>query len=406
MELSRKEKPSASVAEARARVQRAKLDLQEDQLHLRTQPPSRSPRSTGKRGSQDVLTRRRASTTMVYAMEDFIADHEGGNHSPKTIQWHRNALTLLCHFLEQERHITLVGEVDAPDISAWFAHLRKTPGGRGKMRGERTIQTYARSARAFFHWLIRRETIERNPFDRVVFPKVGKPLIRIIEPEEFEKLLQACTPDHEVGPLVDRAAARNRAILWLLYDTGIRLSELCGLQVEDFDRKHGLIVVKGKGSKERRIALGSNCLRNVLYYLDRHRPDEEELADWGSAGEQHFFLSETRRPITVNGITLLFARLRKRSGITGKRISPHIFRHTFAIRYLINGGDPFSLQDLLGHEDLSTVKMYMHMNDATLQEQKRKFSPGDHLPTRMPGPRQTRRKGFQAKAGGSKTRKA
>jgi site-specific recombinase XerD len=60
-----------------------------------------------------------------------------------------------------------------------------------------------------------------------------------------------------------------------------------------------LIVVKGKGSKERRIALGSNCLRNVLYYLDRHRPDEEELADWGSAGEQHFFLSETRRPITV-----------------------------------------------------------------------------------------------------------
>jgi site-specific recombinase XerD len=240
----------------------------------------------------------------------------------------------------------------------------------------------------------------------VVFPKVGKPLIRIIEPEEFEKLLQACTPDHEVGPLVDRAAARNRAILWLLYDTGIRLSELCGLQVEDFDRKHGLIVVKGKGSKERRIALGSNCLRNVLYYLDRHRPDEEELADWGSAGEQHFFLSETRRPITVNGITLLFARLRKRSGITGKRISPHIFRHTFAIRYLINGGDPFSLQDLLGHEDLSTVKMYMHMNDATLQEQKRKFSPGDHLPTRMPGPRQTRRKGFQAKAGGSKTRKA
>jgi site-specific recombinase XerD len=113
----------------------------------------------------------------------------------------------------------------------------ETPTGRGSIRSERTIQTYARSARAFFHWLVRRETIERNPFDRVVFPKVGKPLIRIIEPEEFEQLLLACTPPGEMGRLADRAAARNRAILWLLYDTGIRLAEFCNLRLGDFDRK-------------------------------------------------------------------------------------------------------------------------------------------------------------------------
>ncbi len=179
-----------------------------------------------------------------------------------------------------------------------------------------------------------------------------------------------------MGPLADRAAARNRAILWVLYDTGIRLSELCGLRIGDFDRKHGLITVKGKGSKERRIALGQNCLRHLLYYLERHRPDEEELAEWGSAGEDHLFLSETRTPLTINGVTLLFARLRKRAGITDKRISPHIFRHTFAIRYLVLGNDPFSLQELLGHEDMTTVKNYMHMNDETIQSQKRKYSPG------------------------------
>ncbi|MBA2682199.1 MAG: tyrosine-type recombinase/integrase, partial [Ktedonobacteraceae bacterium] len=187
------------------------------------------------------------------------------------------------------------------------------------------------------------------------------------------------------------------AILWVLYDTGIRLSELCGLRTGDFDRKHGLIIVKGKGSKERRIALGQNCLRQLLYYLERHRPDEEELTEWGSSGEDHLFLSETRLPLTINGVTLLFARIRKRAGITHKRISPHIFRHTFAIRYLMLGNDPFSLQDLLGHEDLSTVRLYMHMNDATLQEQKRKYSPGDHLPTRMPGPKDTRRRGYQTR---------
>ena len=102
------------------------------------------------------------------------------------------------------------------------------------------------------------------------------------------------------------------------------------------------------------------------------------------------FLSETRLPLTQNGMTQLFARLKQCPGITGKRIGPHIFRHTFAIRSLILGNDPFSLQELLGHEDMSTVKNYMHMNDETLQEQKRKYSPGDHLPTRMPGRRETR----------------
>ncbi len=392
--------PSKRVTEARAAAQRAKLDAQAQRRREAAEQQATEQPAKGIQGKQkqaSLLAKRRTSTTIERAIADYLLDHEGGNSSQKTLQWHQTALGLLRNFLAEERGTTLVGEVDAPDIAAWFAYLRKTPSSRGKVRAERTIQTYARSARAFFHWLVRSETIERNPFDRVTFPKVGKPLIRTIEPEEFERLLVACTPPGEVGPLADRAAARNRAILWLLYDTGIRLSELCGLRIGDFDRKHGLITVLGKGSKERRIALGQNCLRNLLYYLDRHRPNEEELAEWGSAVEERLFLFETRTPITINGITLLFARIRKRAGITNKRISPHIFRHTFAIRYLKLGNDPFSLQELLGHEDLSTVRFYMHMNDDDIQEQKRKYSPGDHLPTRMPGPKEARRRSFQSK---------
>jgi integrase/recombinase XerD len=225
----------------------------------------------------------------------------------------------------------------------------------------------------------------------VAFPKVGQPLIQTITTEEFEKLLLACAPPHETGPFAERAAVRNRAILWLLYDTGIRVSELINLRVSDVDRKKGVVTVMGKGSKERRIALGQNCLRNLAYYLDKHRPDVVELAEWGSAGEDHLFLSETRQPLTKNGMEMLFKRLRTRAGIVGKRISPHILRHTFAMNYLIKSNDPFSLQELLGHEDLTTVLNYIHMNDTILQEQKRKYSPGDHLPARMPGPRETRR---------------
>lgn len=122
--------------------------------------------------------------------------------------------------------ITLVGEIDAPDITTWFTHWRKTPGERGKMRSERTVQTYARSARAFFHWLARQEMIADNPFQRVTFPKVGKPLLKTISDEEFEQLLLACAPPNEDGLFAERATVRNRAILWLFFDSGIRLSEL------------------------------------------------------------------------------------------------------------------------------------------------------------------------------------
>ncbi len=384
------------VTEARARAQRTKLDTQEQAREQQAeQAIAEEPKKRG--GHQEQHARRRTKLTVEQGIEDYLHDHEGGNHSEKTLEWHRTALGLLQDYLKAQQEITLIGDVDAPDISGWFTHMRKTPGGHGKMRSERTIQTYARSARAFFHWLIRQGTLQDNPFDRVVFPKVGKPLIQTITDEEFERLLLACAAPNEHGAFAERAAIRNRAILWVFYDAGIRVSELINLRVKDLDRKHGIITVTGKGSKERRIALGQNCLRNVLYYLDRHRPDEEELADWGSLGEDHLFLAESRRPLTKNGITLLFSRLKKRAAITGKRISPHIFRHTFAIRYLILGNDPFSLQELLGHEDMATVRAYMHMNDETIQAQKRKYSPGDHLPSTIPGPRETRRRQYQGK---------
>jgi integrase/recombinase XerD len=368
---------------------------------MNTDPPIRAQRakmakssSKGKRTHENEQGNTSNTITIANAIEDYLQDHVGGNHSEKTLEWHATALGLLRRYLEEKQNQKLVEQVEANDISAWFAYLRKVPGSRGKPRSERTVQTYARSARAFFHWLIRRGTLEHNPFDRVVFPKVGRPLIQTITDEEFERLLQACVPSNESGPLVERAIARNRAILWLLYDTGIRVSELCGLLLRNFDRKHGIVTVKGKGSKERRIALGNTCQRNLLHYLDRHRPGKEELAEWGNAGEEHLFLSETRQPLTKNGMEMLFKRLKARAGITGKRISPHILRHTFAIRYLMLGNDPFSLQELLGHEDLTTVKNYMHMNDGMIQEQKRKYSPGDHLPTRTQESKEARRTGF------------
>ncbi len=256
---NRRVPPGSKVTEARATAQRAKLDAQaevrNEQAACYSESTKRKPLG-GKKEQQRLLTNRRTNTTIGRAIDDYLLDHMGGNSSDKTLEWHRTALGLMRIYFEGERGITLVGEIDAPDINAWFAHMRTSPGGHGKPRAERTIQTYARSARAFFHWLVRREIIGSNPFDRVNFPKVGKPLIQTIDADEFERLLLACTPPNETGPIAERAAVRNRAILWVLYDTGIRVSELCGLRIGDFDRRHGILTVTGKGSKERRIATG------------------------------------------------------------------------------------------------------------------------------------------------------
>ncbi len=392
----RASKKGSRVTQARAQAQRAKRDAlaQTHQQQQQEQEAAVHQTLNKKAVRQETQAKRRVIETLI---EAYIQDHIGGNSSAKTLEWHRTALGLMHLFFKEELDITHIDEVEADDISAWFAHMRATPGAKGKVRSDRTIQTYVRSARAFFHWIVRRGILEHTPFERVVFPKVGRPLIQTITTEEFEKLLLVCSPPNETGPFAQRASVRNRAILWLLYDTGIRVSELINLRLHDLDRKKGVVTVMGKGAKERRIALGQNCLRNLSYYLDKHRPNEEELAEWGSAGEDHIFLSETRQPLTKNGMEMLFKRLKARAGIQSKRISPHIFRHTFAMNYLIKSNDPFSLQELLGHEDLTTVLNYIHMNDTVLQEQKRKYSPGDHLPTRMPGPRETRRKSAQVK---------
>jgi integrase/recombinase XerD len=337
---------------------------------------------------------RRAGKTIRAAIDDFLLDRESRNFSSKTLVQHRTSLSHLANFLETQHNVTHLSMIEAVHLRAWLIFLSKEPGKRGKSRIPRTTRTcrwYGQSMHAFCNWLVAEQYIEENPAERVQLPKLEKPLIRIIEFEEFEKLLAACAAPQEKGFIADRNAARNRAILWVLWDTGIRVGELCDLRLSNFDRRQGTLIVFGKGRKERRVALGRNALRALLYYLDRWRQDAEELEAIGNPNEEHVFLSEGGTALTIHGIEMLFKRLRARAQLAGKRISAHIFRHTFAVRYLMLGGDIFSLQELLGHEDISTIKNYMHLNDVNVQEQKRKFSPGDNVPfVTTPGGRKQR----------------
>src|SRR6266496_2665695 len=132
---------SPDVTEARAHAQRAKLETQIQQRQSKEEDIRPTKKPKGEKTQENLQAKRRAMTTIARAIDDYLQDHEGGNHSKKTLEWHQTALGFFSLFLQEERAITLVGEVDAPDISTWFAYLRKTPGRRGKLRSERTIQT-------------------------------------------------------------------------------------------------------------------------------------------------------------------------------------------------------------------------------------------------------------------------
>jgi site-specific recombinase XerD len=220
----------------------------------------------------------------------------------------------------------------------------------------------------------------------------------IITGKEFGKLLGACTPSHQDGQVVERARACNRAILWILYDTGIHCLELINLHMKDIDRENALITIKWPGATQRRIALGHNCLHHLLYYLDHHRASETEFAERGNSSEDYVFLSEMGHPITMSDISSLFAMLNKRSVIPGKCLHPSTLRDTFIIRFLELSHDAMTLQKLLGNEDRMMIAYYMHLNESSTQNTKAQHSLDEHLISSPFSPsRGNRRRTFQVK---------
>jgi integrase/recombinase XerD len=241
--------------------------------------------------------------------------------------------------------------------------LCQQPTSRGALRATGTLASYLRSARAFCQWCVHHTFLEGTPFAHLPLLKGEPSILQLLEPEEWEGLLVACRPPGETAVLTERATARNRAILWVLAETGMRASELCGLQLEGVDREQGLLTVRGKGSKPRQLPLGQDGLHALLSYLERYRPEQGACVERGEACEEPLFLSEAGRRLTDNGITLLFGRLRKRAGITRKDVGASLLRDTFAMQYLQAGGDRFLLWELLGQEESAAVKRSLRRSE-------------------------------------------
>jgi integrase/recombinase XerD len=234
--------------------------------------------------------------------------------------------------------------------------------GQGVARG--TIRIRMRAIRCFCNFLEREGIVETSPMKGVEIPKVPARYPEIITKEQARKLLSAARRSTWTGK-------RNAAILTTFLDTGMRLSELIGLNKEDVDLQTRTIRIRtGKGNKERHVYMGRALFKALRRWLDLRGFHEEDTP---------FFLTKDGNRLDLRNVERIVERIAERAGLDRVRITPHILRHTFATHYIQNGGDPFSLQRILGHSGIKTTMVYVNLAGVGLQEAHAKASPVDHL---------------------------
>ncbi|SFN77083.1 site-specific tyrosine recombinase XerD [Salegentibacter flavus] len=217
--------------------------------------------------------------------------------------------------------------------------------------------------RGFFNFLIFEDYRKGNPMDLIEAPKTGRKLPDVISTGEIDKLISAIDLGKAEGE-------RNRAILETLYGCGLRVSELVNLQISDLFFEEGFIKVTGKGNKQRFVPVSPYTQKYINIYLKEirlHLPIKKEATDT-------LFLNRRGNELTRAMIFTIVKQLSKRAGID-KKISPHTFRHSFATHLLENGADLRAIQQMLGHESITTTEVYMHIDRKHLRQVIEQFHP-------------------------------
>jgi site-specific recombinase XerD len=307
------------------------------------------------------------------ALDNYLATLTIEGKSPEYTAWLRKRLKDFIAFKQSDGTSVKVSQITLEDGRAFIKYLmeRKTLYPKHKHRDEAdgglamtTIHGYVRAMRSFFAWLHRDGHTEENIFIAIKPPHLPKVLIQPLTESEIRNVLLAIPRDTLEG-------IRNYAITLIFLDSGIRLSELIGLKLSDVNFGKGEFKVFGKGSKERLVPLGEAARRALIRYIEQARPDPVKPND------EQVFLTVAGYKISKDSIEKIFQRLAKRTNIP--RLHPHLLRHTFAVRYLINGGDVFSLQKILGHESLEMTRHYVELANTDVKKKHQQFSPMDNL---------------------------
>jgi site-specific recombinase XerD len=322
--------------------------------------PSAAHPSSSERGQRLTIER---------AIQEYLQAHREVGHRPKTLEWHHMALGHLHQYVLAECHLLLVNQITETTVRDWLAFLAQSLTTRGAQRSASTIEAYARSARAFFGWLVERGRLSCSPMSEPAFPRSSVPLPHVVSPATFNQMMRASFSRKTKAPGAKRMAARDQALLWVLFETGITVSELCALRLADLDQHTGSLRVRGKGGQEREMPLGATCQSHLRSYLKQMELTTKRGLARRQAGGDPLFGSKGRQPLTRNGVTMVCARFRTRAGISDTAMSPQMLRHSFALRYLQAGGSPRGLQELLGYDGMAPVRQYLRWQDHLFHNQ-------------------------------------
>ncbi len=279
------------------------------------------------------------------------------NCSPHTVRNYTSDLRQYLAFLAARGIKTL--EVDRLTVRSWLADLQRRI---GKNSAGRKVA----SVRGFYRYLLREGEISSNPIEEVSIPKAEKRLPKFFSVDDVFRLMEAPKADKKL-------VVRDKAILELLYSSGLRVSELTGLNISDINIKAEMIKVLGKGNKERMIPIGSKAIEALSAYMevkkDQAKTPNNTSGDNKNEGKAHeaVFLNYRGDRLTSRSVARIVEKYLRKAGVPG-RGSPHTLRHSFATHLLDSGADLRGIQELLGHASLSTTQKYTHITTDKLME--------------------------------------
>lgn len=303
-------------------------------------------------------------------IELFAATRLTEGRSKKTVEWYRNMLGRFEAYASNG-HPARLSEISIHVARDFIASLQErttrydnhpfAPERQGGL-SPHTIHGYVRALKAFSSWLAEEGLTESDILKRLKRPRLPSPMIEILSDDELKSLFSLINPNCPLG-------ARLYAIVLMLLDTGIRASELCTLTLDNTYIDDDYVKVVGKGNKERIVPFGATTKKALVRYVSVWRPETDDC--------DTLFVSVDGEPLSYNALRQVIKRLGQRAGIP--RLHPHLFRHTFAVRYLMNGGDVMTLKLILGHTTLDVTQMYMHLAESHVKVQHHRFSPADRL---------------------------
>lgn len=269
------------------------------------------------------------------------------NYSDYTITNYSIDIEEFYVFLKKE-NITQLQDVDYKVLRKYLNYMTENK------YSNKTISRKLSSLRTFFKYLVKKEIINDNPMILISNPKEEKKLPKYLNYGEIEKILEIPNKETTLG-------LRNACILEILYSTGIRVSELVNLKINDINFYNKKIRVLGKGNKERIVLFGNRCENLLERYI------KESRAVLNKKKVEYLFLNNLGQNISVRSIENIIDKIEKEACLKFS-ISPHVFRHTFATHLLDNGADLNSVKELLGHENLNTTAIYTHVSNERLRK--------------------------------------